>query len=37
MTYGRVCDLSVRHGDIEIHTDQDTLALEIKVCDGELV
>ena len=36
-THGRVSDLAFRHGDIEVHTDEDTLALEVKVGDGELV
>ena len=36
-THGRVSDLAFRHGDIKVHTDEDALALEVKVGDGELV
>lgn len=34
-TYSRVRDLPILHGDIEVHTDEDTLALEVQVSDGE--
>lgn len=35
--HSRVRDLAVLHGDIEVDTDEDTLALEVEVSDGELV
>ena len=36
-THSRVGDLAVRHGDIEVHADEDAFALEIKVGNRELV
>lgn len=36
-TYGGVRDLAILHGDIEVDTDENTLALEVKVSDGKLV
>ena len=36
-THGRVSDLAFRHGDIEVHTDEDALALEVEVGDRELL
>lgn len=36
-TYSGVRDLAILHGDIEVDTDEDTLALEVKICDSELV
>lgn len=35
-TYGGVGDLAILHRDIEVDTDEDSLALEVEVCDGEL-
>lgn len=35
--YGGVGDLAILDGDVEIDTDEDTLALEVEVLDGELV
>lgn len=36
-THGRVRDLSLLHGNIEVDPDKDTLALEVEVSDGELL
>ena len=36
-TYGGVSDLALLHGDIEVDADEDALALEVEVGDGELV
>ena len=36
-SYRRVGDLAILHGDIEVHADEDALALEVEVGDGELV
>ena len=36
-THCRVCDLALLHGDIEVDANEDALALEVKVGDGELV
>jgi hypothetical protein len=33
-TYGRISDFTICHGDIEVYTDENTLSIEIKVCDG---
>ena len=36
-TYGGVSDLAIGHGDIEVHTYEDALALEVEVGDRELL
>ena len=36
-THCRVCDLALLHGDIEVDTNEDALALEVEVCDCEFL
>lgn len=36
-THRGVSDLAIGHGDIEVDADEDALALEVEVGDGELL
>jgi hypothetical protein len=36
-THGRICDLALLLGDIEVDTNEDTLSLEVKVSNGQFV
>lgn len=36
-THGRVGDLALLNGNVEVDANEDTLALEVEVCNGELV
>ena len=37
VTYGRICDLAILHGDVEVNPDQYPFAFEVNVGDRQLV
>lgn len=35
--HSRVSNFAILHGNIEVNADEDTLSLEVEICDRELV